>query len=107
MAEPERLAKSEGRPNCESPAECNSAIQQIKNLRYGAVREREAITHLQTRGAAEGCSAELYSAVSQICNLRGVAEPGRSAEHEGPPNCERPAECNSAIQQIKNLRYYA
>jgi hypothetical protein len=51
--------------------------------------------------AAQGCSAELHSAVSQICNLRSrwLAKANW--------NIRRAAECNSAIQQIKNLRYDA
>ena len=44
-------------------------------------------------------SADLQSAVSQICNLRSV---GRFGALRSLP---RPAECNSAIQQIENLRY--
>ena len=44
-------------------------------------------------------SAELHSAVSQICNLRGVG----SIETLG--NLPRPDECNAAIQSIGNPRY--
>ncbi|HEX9047414.1 MAG TPA: hypothetical protein VF988_10340 [Verrucomicrobiae bacterium] len=99
------MAKRESCPSCERFAECNSAIQQIENLRYGAVRERAAIIRCRRRGAAEGRSAELHSAVSQICNLRAVAEPEGLAKRESCPSCERFAEYNSAIQQIKNLRY--
>ena len=44
-------------------------------------------------------SAELHSAVSQICNLRAADN------SEARVISERPAECNSAIQQIENLRY--
>jgi putative membrane protein insertion efficiency factor len=43
-------------------------------------------------------SAELHSAVSRICNPPGVAN---SEAISG----SRFAECNSAIQQIENLRY--
>jgi hypothetical protein len=50
---------------------------------------------------AQARSAELYSDGSQIYNLQRVAQP---AAHE---NLARPAECNSAIQQIANLRYGA
>ncbi|HEX9045734.1 MAG TPA: hypothetical protein VF988_01795, partial [Verrucomicrobiae bacterium] len=62
-------------------------------------RERGVITNRRRHDAAEGGSAELHSAVSQICNLQRVNEYGSAL------NCEGPAECNSAIQQIKNLRY--
>jgi len=44
-------------------------------------------------------SAELHSAVSQNCILRGVSQ----SEHAG--TCQRPADWKSAIQQIENLRY--
>src|SRR6266487_2611798 len=44
-------------------------------------------------------SAELHSAVSQICNLR------RSRNPKAVGKIARLAECNSAIQQIENLRY--
>jgi hypothetical protein len=44
-------------------------------------------------------SAELHSAVSQNCILRGVRNLGSQV------TVERPAESNSAIQQITNLRY--
>jgi DNA-binding beta-propeller fold protein YncE len=44
-------------------------------------------------------SAELHSAVSQNCILRPPRTPGIAGEFA------RPAECNSAIQQIGNLRY--
>ena len=44
-------------------------------------------------GRANGCSAELHSAVSRICNpLPGAA-------------FGQPADCKSAIRQVKNLRY--
>ena len=46
-------------------------------------------------------SAELYSAVSQICNLRGGRKFPRLL------TWLRSAECNPAIQQIENLRYGA
>ena len=42
--------------------------------------------------------ADLQSAVSQICNLPGAPASG------APEANEKPAECNSAIQQIANLR---
>ena len=51
------------------------------------------------RCAVRNRSAELYSAVSQICNLRSVETDRRARV------TERSAECNSAIQQIENLRY--
>ena len=44
-------------------------------------------------------SAELHSAVSQVCNLRAVEVTRALLKFQ------RPAECNSAIQQIENLRY--
>jgi len=44
-------------------------------------------------------SAELHSAVSQNCILRGVPQ----SEHAG--TCRRPADWKSTIQQIENLRY--
>jgi hypothetical protein len=50
---------------------------------------------------AINCSAELHSAVSQIFNLRNVREHQRSGKSL------RPAECDPAIQQIENLRYFA
>src|SRR5260370_2441479 len=46
-----------------------------------------------------GRSAELHSAVSQICNLQ------RSRQFERGEGVQRAAECNSAIRQIENLRY--
>ena len=51
--------------------------------------------------SAGRCSAELHSAVSQIFNLRPVEMRG------GCRAVGRSAECNSAIRQIKNLRYGA
>jgi hypothetical protein len=90
-------------------AEYNSAIQQIENLRYDAVSASRAgqpsavcvfvrDSGFLRRGHATR-SAELHSAVSQICNLRGVGTARRVAR-------VRPsAEYNSAIQQIENLRY--
>src|SRR6266540_1521518 len=53
---------------------------------------------LETRDGQD-CSAELHSAVSQIFNLQRVGRFQRSWRNS------RPAECNSAIQQIENLRY--
>jgi len=44
-------------------------------------------------------SAELHSAVSQNCILRGVSQ------SEPAGTCRRPADWKSAIQQIENLRY--
>ena len=49
--------------------------------------------------SAGRCSAELHSAVSQIFNLRRVEKRG------GCRAVGRSAEYNSAIRQIKNLRY--
>src|SRR6185369_6731138 len=60
--------------------------------------EREVSPNPNTRRAISR-SAELHSAVSQICNLQ------RARRFESPRACERLAECNSAIQQIENLRY--
>src|SRR5438876_2586279 len=48
---------------------------------------------------AEACSADLKSAVSQVCNLRIVGKIGRL----GSDRC--PADYKSAIRQIENLRY--
>jgi len=56
------------------------------------IRDLELSTH-------RGRSAELHSAVSQVCNLRGVEVTRALLKFQ------RPAECNSAIQQIENLRY--
>jgi len=50
--------------------------------------------------ASQRRSAELHSAVSQICNLRRLEKLG------GCRAVGRFAECNSAIRQIKNLRYF-
>ncbi len=44
-------------------------------------------------------SAELHSAVSQICNLRQLG----TGQRVGP--FQHAAEFNSAIPQIENLRY--
>ena len=44
-------------------------------------------------------SAELHSAVSQVCNLLGVEVTRAFLKFH------RPAACNSAIQQIEDLRY--
>ena len=46
-----------------------------------------------TRQSRNQSSAELYSAVSRICNPLRFLPAGRLAE------------CNSAIQQFENLRY--
>ena len=45
------------------------------------------------------CSAELHSAVSQVCNLRraGITNP--------PLHFPRPAGCKPGTRQIENLRY--
>ena len=48
-----------------------------------------------------GRSADLQSAVSQNCNRQ---DPGHGLARLPGPRC---AECNSAIQQIANLRYVA
>src|SRR5438876_11255170 len=48
---------------------------------------------------ADAGSADLKSAVSQVCNLRIVGKIGRL----GNDRC--PADYKSAIQQIENLRY--
>src|ERR1035437_1564616 len=48
---------------------------------------------ITTRRSRNRRSEELYSAVSRICNLLPFLPAGRLAE------------CNSAIQQIENLRY--
>src|SRR5437667_2107163 len=48
---------------------------------------------------AEACSADLKSAVSQVCNLRIVGKIGRLGSDR------RPADYKSAIRQIENLRY--
>jgi hypothetical protein len=45
------------------------------------------------------CSADLQSAVSPIFNRQGLAEFRRIR------SSRRAAECNSAVQQIENLRY--
>jgi hypothetical protein len=59
----------------------------------------KAILKAESAQAADR-SADFQSAVSRICNLPGVVM-------RGAPSCfERLAECNSAIQQIKNLRYF-
>ena len=55
---------------------------------------------LRRRLGAKARSAELHSAVSQICNLRAVGK------FRGYLSWLRSAECNSAIRQIENLRYY-
>src|ERR1035437_10736702 len=48
---------------------------------------------ITTRRSRNRSSAELYSAVSRICNPLPFLPAGRLAE------------CNSAIQQIENMRY--
>ena len=45
-------------------------------------------------------SAELHSAVSQVCNLRGVEVTRALLKFQ------RLAEYNSAVQQIEDLRYF-
>ena len=45
-------------------------------------------------------SAELHSAVSQVCNLLGVEVARALLKFQSP------AECNSATPQIKFLRYF-
>jgi hypothetical protein len=86
-----RASKIRSPSSVQHPAECNSAIQQISNLRYG--------------------NAELHSAVPQIFNLHRVAttqDPTinpRANTIPSPSPVQHPAESNSAIQQISNLRY--
>ena len=46
-------------------------------------------------------SAELHSAVSQVCNLRGVEVTRAFLMFQ------RPADCKSATRQIEDLRYFA
>jgi hypothetical protein len=48
---PQRVEKSEVCRVVERSAECNSAMRQIKNLRYVAV-PRQALLHCQSTGAA-------------------------------------------------------
>ena len=111
------------------PADYKSAIQQIENLRYDSgLRHGRVPWPVQGRGdsstiarspsekfgrritrrpspgtkpalPARRRSAELYSAVSQICNL---LNPGII---QSATAWVRPADCKSAIQQIENLRY--
>jgi hypothetical protein len=78
---------------CGRFAECNSAIRQIENLRCENGSPRQALLRPRCR------SAELHSAISQICNLQRARRFGNSRV------CGRFAECNSAIRQIENLRY--
>jgi len=47
----------------------------------------------------ESCSADFQSAVSPICNRQSVRSVPRSGASQ------RPAECNSAIQQSTTQRY--
>jgi len=68
-------------------------------LTGGEIEIAKMKAQLQRRCGAKGCSAELNSAVSQVCNLRGAGQFGRCLSW--PPS----AECNSAIRQIENLRY--
>ena len=63
-----------------------------RNLRFGG-------DVMQAYRRAHARSAELHSAVSQNCILRPVRR------FHGLTNNERSADCKSAIQQIKNLRY--
>src|SRR5437667_12671002 len=60
---------------------------------------RKANPQPERRRTARGRSADFQSAVSQNCILL--------AEHsfQRAENFRRPADCKSAIQQIKNLRY--
>jgi len=66
---------------------------------------RHLARSLRSRFADASCtarpkgSAELYSAVSQICNLQAWETLGRWVHLSR-------AECNSAIRQIENLRYF-
>jgi hypothetical protein len=67
---------------------------EIRNKPETGTPQTAALTVARSR------SAELHSAVSQICNLRraGTSQRVRLLQH--------PAEYNSAIQQIENLRYF-
>jgi len=60
------------------------ALMGIRNLELRARRRR---------------SAELHSAVSQVCNLRGVED------SNALPSTQSPAEYNSATLRFNNLRY--
>src|SRR5213593_727323 len=66
-------------------------VRRLVTLSNGMIGEAER--------ASQPRSAELYSAVSQSCTLPGVVRRQRLA------HVRRPAECNSAIRQIENLRY--
>jgi hypothetical protein len=69
-------------------------VTQIINLRYDT---RRLLVGQCARPPQ--CSAELHSAVSQICNLRRVG-PSKALR-----KCLRTAEYNSAIRQTTSLRY--
>src|SRR5438876_992651 len=64
-----------------------------------AIRNKPEGPAPKTAAAGRMRSAELHSAVSQICNLPAARYPQRVGMFE------RPAEYNSAIRQIENLRY--
>src|SRR6185503_2621028 len=81
------------------PADCKSAIQQIRNLRYRRGEPPQASIDNADPAIARKRSAELHSAVSQIFNLRGARE------FQSRSIFQRPADCKSAIQQVENLRY--
>lgn len=75
---------------------------EIRNPKSECRKKSEArISEGQARRRARRRSAELHSAVSQICNLRSVDIAGAVGVFG------RPAEYNSAIRQIENLRYFA
>ena len=89
------------------------------NAVAGTARRRSADRVAPSAGTARRRSAELYSAVSQIFNLRTGRCESIGGRYQDRPQREFvegfdraktlgcPAECNSAIQQIKNLRYGA
>jgi hypothetical protein len=131
------------------PAECNSAIRQIKNLRYlvGSAELHSAVSqifnlqrvdnvrgtellptppHLAKRPGLRWPSTAFRRkrSVGSICqplprpvafeSTRGQAQSksrrstlilDRSTTNRRSSPVVRPAECNSAIRQIKNLRY--
>jgi hypothetical protein len=63
-------------------------VRPIKDNRHGSTTKK-----------APPRNADFQSAVSQVFNLPGVQKVG------GANSLDRLAECNSAIQQIANLRY--
>jgi hypothetical protein len=72
---------------------------------FGGIAVKQAVNDVREMKedfpatGAMNCSAELNSAVSQICNLRSARKVRLRLQYL------RFAECNSAIQQIENLRY--